>query len=52
MSDRFPAEITIGGNIPRRLLDELAGMIASLAPAPSSVAWTSIHPSRGRPALP
>ena len=29
MSDRFPAEITIGGNIPRRLLDELAGMIAS-----------------------
>lgn len=29
MSDRFPAEITIGGTIPRRLLDELAGMIAS-----------------------
>ena len=29
MSDRFPAEITIGGNIPRRLLDKLAGMIAS-----------------------
>jgi len=29
MSDRFPAEITIGGRIPRRLLDELAGMIAS-----------------------
>ena len=29
MSDRFPAEITIGGSIPRRLLDELAGMIAS-----------------------
>ncbi len=29
MSDRFPAEITIGGNIPRRLLDELTGMIAS-----------------------
>jgi aspartate oxidase len=29
MSDRFPAEITIGGMIPRRLLDELAGMIAS-----------------------
>jgi len=29
MSDRFPGEITIGGSIPRRLLDELAGMIAS-----------------------
>jgi len=29
MSDRFPAEITIGGTIPRRLLDELVGMIAS-----------------------
>jgi len=29
MSDRFPAEITIGGPIPRWLLDELAGMIAS-----------------------
>jgi len=29
MSDRFPAEITIGGNIPRRLLEELAGMVAS-----------------------
>ena len=29
MSDRFPAEISIGGRIPRRLLDELAGMIAS-----------------------
>lgn len=29
MSDRFPAEITIGGDIPRRLLNELAGMIAS-----------------------
>ena len=29
MSDRFPAEITMGGSIPRRLLDELAGMIAS-----------------------
>jgi len=29
MSDSFPAEITIGGSIPRRLLDELAGMIAS-----------------------
>ena len=29
MSDRFPAEITIGGSIPRRLLDELAEMIAS-----------------------
>ena len=31
MSDRFPAEITIGGRIPRRLLDELAGMIAAEA---------------------
>lgn len=29
MADRFPAEITIGGRIPHRLLDELAGMIAS-----------------------
>jgi len=29
MSDHFPGEITIGGSIPRRLLDELAGMIAS-----------------------
>ena len=29
MSDRFPGEITIGGMIHRRLLDELAGMIAS-----------------------
>jgi len=29
MSDRFPAEISIGGRIPRRLLDELAGMIAA-----------------------
>jgi aspartate oxidase len=29
MSDRFPAEITIGGTIPRQLMDELAGMIAS-----------------------
>jgi len=29
MSDHFPGEITIGGGIPRRLLDELAGMIAS-----------------------
>jgi hypothetical protein len=29
MSDRFPAEITIGGSIPRRLLDKLADMIAS-----------------------
>ena len=29
MSDHFPGEITIGGIIPRRLLDELAGMIAS-----------------------
>jgi hypothetical protein len=29
MSDRFPGEITIGGRIPRRLLDTLAGMIAS-----------------------
>ena len=29
MSDHFPAEITIGGSIPRRLLDKLAGMIAS-----------------------
>ena len=29
MSDHFPAEITIGGSIPRRLLDELAGMVAS-----------------------
>lgn len=29
MSDHFPGEITIGGRIPRRLLDELAGMIAA-----------------------
>ena len=29
MSDRFPGEITIGGSIPRRLLDKLAEMIAS-----------------------
>lgn len=29
MSDRFPGDITIGGKIPRQLLDELAGMIAS-----------------------
>jgi aspartate oxidase len=29
MSDRFPGEITIGGSIPRRLLDKLAGMVAS-----------------------
>jgi len=29
MSDRFPGEITIGGRIPSRLLNELAGMIAS-----------------------
>jgi len=29
MSDRFPAEISLGGRIPRRLLDELAGMIAA-----------------------
>ena len=28
MSDRFPGEITLGGRIPRRLLDRLAGMIA------------------------
>jgi aspartate oxidase len=28
MSDRFPGEITLGGTIPRRLLDRLAGMIA------------------------
>ncbi len=28
MADRFPAVITIGGRIPRRLLDELAGVIA------------------------
>lgn len=29
MADRFPGDITIGGSIPRRLLDKLAGMIAS-----------------------
>ena len=29
MSDRFPGEITIGGSIPRRLLDKLAEKIAS-----------------------
>jgi hypothetical protein len=29
MSDRFPGDITIGGDIPRRLLDKLAEMIAS-----------------------
>jgi len=29
MSDHFPAEITIGGNVPRRLLDDLASVIAS-----------------------
>ena len=29
MSDYFPGEITIGGRIPRRLLDELAERIAS-----------------------
>jgi hypothetical protein len=29
MSDRFPCEITIGGNISRRLLDKLAETIAS-----------------------
>ena len=29
MSDHFPGEITIGGSIPRRLLDELAERIAS-----------------------
>ena len=29
MSDRFPAEITLGGGVPRRLLDELAGEVAS-----------------------
>ena len=28
MADRFPAAITIGGRIPRRLLYELAGVIA------------------------
>ena len=27
MADRFPAVITIGGRIPRRLLYELAGVI-------------------------
>ena len=29
MADRFPASITIGGRIPRRLLYELAGVIAT-----------------------
>jgi hypothetical protein len=29
MADHFPAEISVGGNIPRRLLDELGDMIAS-----------------------
>lgn len=29
MSDRFPGDITIGGDIPRRLLDSLAEIIAS-----------------------
>ena len=29
MSDHFPGDITIGGDIPRRLLDKLAEMIAS-----------------------
>ena len=29
MSDHFPGEITIGGSIPRRLLNKLAEMIAS-----------------------
>jgi hypothetical protein len=28
MSDHFPGEITLGGRIPPRLLDRLAGMIA------------------------
>ncbi|RPI61964.1 MAG: hypothetical protein EHM48_04855, partial [Planctomycetaceae bacterium] len=29
MADRFPGDITIGGSIPRRLLDQLAEMLAS-----------------------
>ena len=29
MSDYFPGEITLGGSIPRRLLDELAGVVVA-----------------------